>query len=180
MVAADNVLATILSKEASADSVATDNVEKIADAADANVSEADSLLAELGQDKKDTEANQSMEEFAKQHPLFALLQISQYNGQLSPGSTVGIAQAKDMEKISEYLNMKQVKEVLPRNLALKWGVKAIDDKEQFFELYALKVTNTFRFFHTRQLNQDTTRRLQTLDVRRNHTETVDTSTQYVE
>lgn len=141
LVAADNVLATILSKEASADSVATDNVEKIADAADANVSEADSLLAELGQDKKDTEANQSMEEFAKQHPLFALLQISQYNGQLSPGSTVGIAQAKDMEKISEYLHMKQVKEVLPRNLALKWGVKAIDDKEQFFELYALKVTN---------------------------------------
>ena len=141
LVAADNVLATILSKEASADSAATDNVEKIADAADANVSEADSLLAELGQDKKDTEANQSMEEFAKQHPLFALLQISQYNGQLSPGSTVGIAQAKDMEKISEYLNMKQVKEVLPRNLALKWGVKAIDDKEQFFELYALKVTN---------------------------------------
>ena len=141
LVAADNVLATILSKETSADSVATDNVKKIADAADANVSEADSLLAELGQDKKDTEANQSMEEFAKQHPLFALLQISQYNGQLSPGSTVGIAQAKDMEKISEYLNMKQVKEVLPRNLALKWGVKAIDDKEQFFELYALKVTN---------------------------------------
>ena len=71
LVAADNVLATILSKETSADSVATDNVEKIADAADANVSEADSLLAELGQDKKDTEANQSMEEFAKQHPLFA-------------------------------------------------------------------------------------------------------------
>ena len=143
LVAADNVLATILSKETSADSVATatGNVEKIADAADSNVSEADSLLAELGQDKKDTEANQSMEEFAKQHPLFALLQISQYNGQLSPGSTVGIAQAKDMEKISEYLNMKQVKEVLPRNLALKWGVKAIDDKEQFYELYALKVTN---------------------------------------
>ena len=143
LVAADNVLATILSKETSADSVvaATGNVEKIADAADSNVSEADSLLAELGQDKKDTEANQSMEEFAKQHPLFALLQISQYNGQLSPGSTVGIAQAKDMEKISEYLSMKQVKEVLPRNLALKWGVKAIDDKEQFFELYALKVTN---------------------------------------
>lgn len=143
LVAADNVLATILSKETSADSVvaATGNVEKIADAADSNVSEADSLLAELGQDKKDTEANQSMEEFAKQHPLFALLQISQYNGQLSPGSTVGIAQAKDMEKISEYLNMEQVKEVLPRNLALKWGVKAIDDKEQFFELYALKVTN---------------------------------------
>ncbi len=141
LVAADNVLATILSKEVSADSVVTDNVERIADAAETNVSEADSLLAELGQNSKETEANQSMEEFAKQHPLFALLQICQYNGQLSPGSTVGIAHAKDMDKISEYLNMKQVKEVLPRNLALKWGVKAIDDKEQFYELYALKVTN---------------------------------------
>ena len=143
LVAADNVLATILSKETSADSVAaaTGNVEKIADAADSNVSEADSLLAELGQDNKETEANQSMEEFAKQHPLFALLQISQYNGQLSPGSTVGIAHAKDMDKISEYLIMKQVKEVLPRKLSLIWGVKAIDDKEQFYELYALKVTN---------------------------------------
>ena len=141
LVAADNVLATILSKEVSADSVVTDNVERIADAAETNVSEADSLLAELGQNSKETEANQSMEEFAKQHPLFALLQISQYNGQLSPGSTVGIAHAKDMDKISEYLNMKQVQEVLPRNLALKWGVKAIDDKEQFYELYALKVTN---------------------------------------
>ncbi len=141
LVAADNVLATILSKEVSADSVVTDNVERIADAVETNVSEADSLLAELGQNSKETEANQSMEEFAKQHPLFALLQISQYNGQLSPGSTVGIAHAKDMDKISEYLNMKQVKEVLPRNLALKWGVKAIDDKEQFYELYALKVTN---------------------------------------
>ena len=37
--------------------------------------------------------------------------------------------------------MKQVKDVLPRNLSLKWGVKAIDEKEQFFQLYAIKVTN---------------------------------------
>ena len=79
-----------------------------------------------------------MEGFLGKHPLFALLQISQYNGQLSPGSTVGIAQAKDMEKISEYLNMKQVKEVLPRNLALKWGVKAIDDKEQSLSYICLE------------------------------------------
>ena len=30
---------------------------------------------------------------------------------------------------------------MPRNLSLKWGVKAIDEKEQFFQLYAIKVTN---------------------------------------
>ena len=145
LVAADNVLASILSAaESDSTQVAPVAEEKAAEASDAqaNVSEADSLLAEIGQETAtDTQADQSMEEFAKQHPLFALLQISQYNGQLAPGATVGIAQAKDMEKINEYLNMKQVKEVLPRNLALKWGVKAIDEREQFFELYALKVTN---------------------------------------
>ncbi|HIX87136.1 MAG TPA: protein translocase subunit SecDF [Candidatus Parabacteroides intestinigallinarum] len=145
LVAADNVLASILSaSESDSTQVAPAAEENAAEAsgAQANVSEADSLLAEIGQETAtDTQADQSMEEFAKQHPLFALLQISQYNGQLAPGATVGIAQAKDMEKINEYLNMKQVKEVLPRNLALKWGVKAIDEREQFFELYALKVTN---------------------------------------
>ena len=145
LVAADNVLASILSAaESDSTQVAPAAEEKAAEAsgAQANVSEADSLLAEIGQETAtDTQADQSMEEFAKQHPLFALLQISQYNGQLAPGATVGIAQAKDMEKINEYLNMKQVKEVLPRNLALKWGVKAIGEREQFFELYALKVTN---------------------------------------
>ena len=64
-----------------------------------------------------------MEEFAKQHPLFAVLQINQYNGQLAPGPVVGIADKKDIAKINEYLNMKQVKDILPRNLSLKWGVK---------------------------------------------------------
>lgn len=141
LVAADNVLATVLNAhdEAPADSVAAPAAE--AAPADAATSEADSLLAQIGKDKPDAQAAQSMEEFAKQHPLFALLQINQYNGQLAPGAAVGVARTKDMEKINEYLNMKQVKEVLPRNLSLKWGVKAVDDKEQFYELYAIKVTN---------------------------------------
>lgn len=140
LIAADNVLATLFNKESE---VLTEVVEPekavVPENNAAPVNETDSLLAEIGQE--DTEASLSMEEFAKQHPLFALLQLSQYNGQLSSGATVGIAQAKDMEKITEYLNMKQVKDVLPRNLSLKWGVKAIDEKEQYFELYALKVTN---------------------------------------
>ena len=138
LIAADNVLATILNKDAAEEETA--EADKAEAKKEANESEADSLLAEIGKEDN-AEASQSMEEFAKQHPLFALLQISQYNGQLAPGSTVGIAEAKNMAKISEYLNMKQVKDVLPRNLALKWGVKAVDEKERFFELYALKVTN---------------------------------------
>ena len=62
-----------------------------------------------GEDKPEAQAAKSMEEFAKQHPLFAVLQINQYNGQLAPGPVVGIADKKDIAKINEYLNMKQVK-----------------------------------------------------------------------
>ena len=145
LVAADNALATLLNKDAQTEETATTEEAPAAEAQPAatdSTSNTDSLLAELNQESQENAAaTQSMEEFAKQHPLFALLQISQYNGQLAPGATVGVAMAKDMDKISEYLNMKQVKELLPRNLSLKWSVKAIDEKEQFFELYALKVSN---------------------------------------
>ncbi|WP_195374154.1 MULTISPECIES: protein translocase subunit SecDF [Parabacteroides] len=152
LVAADNILATVL-KEHNDEASATETETVSTDGADttvtetatvdesANTNEADSLLAQIAQDKPEAQANQSMEEFAKQHPLFALLQINQYNGQLGRGASVGVANVRDIPKINEYLAMKQVKDVLPRNLSLKWGVKAIDEKEQYFELYAIKVTN---------------------------------------
>lgn len=144
LIAADNALAALLNKDAQAEEASATEEAPTTEAQSAatdSTSNADSLLAELNQESNENAAAaQSMEEFAKQHPLFALLQISQYNGQLSPGATVGVAMAKDMDKISEYLNMKQVKELLPRNLSLKWGVKAIDEKEQYFELYALKMS----------------------------------------
>lgn len=151
LVAADNILATVL-KEHNDEAVAIETESVSADGNDTtvtetavaegeNTNEADSLLAKIAQDKPEAQANQSMEEFAKQHPLFALLQVNQYNGQLGRGASVGVANVRDIAKINEYLAMKQVKDVLPRNLSLKWGVKAIDEKEQFFELYAIKVTN---------------------------------------
>ena len=141
LVAADNVLASVLAASDAADSTAVASAEEApAVKADSVTSETDSLLAKI-QDSPEVEKNQSAEEFAKQHPLFALLQLNQYNGQLAPSAVVGYAQAKDMAKINEYLSMKQVKDALPRNLELKWGVKAMDEKGMFFELYALKVTN---------------------------------------
>ena len=148
LVAADNVLATVLkSEDAAADTtegteaVAAETTETTtADPAE-TTNEADSLLAKIGEDKPETQAALSRDEFAKQHPLFALLQVNQYNGQLASGPVVGIADKKDIAKINEYLNMKQVKDILPRNLSLKWGVKALDEKEQYFYLYAIKMTN---------------------------------------
>ena len=151
LVAVDNVLAKInlteIDSEATevavdttaavvADSTSTEDLTASADTVGV-----DSLLAKIEQNQPETQASQSKEEFAKQHPLFALLQINQYNGQLAGGPVVGVANVNDMAKIDQYLNLKQVKDVLPRNLSLKWGVKAIDEKEQFYQLYAIKVTN---------------------------------------
>ena len=147
LVAADNMLATILKSDDTAavgsDTTAIEAAEEVVadNAAAETTNDADSLLAKIGEDKPEAQAAKSMEEFAKQHPLFAVLQINQYNGQLAPGPVVGIADKKDIAKINEYLNMKQVKDILPRNLSLKWGVKAIDEKEQYFYLYAIKMTN---------------------------------------
>ena len=147
LVAADNMLATILKSDDTAavgsDTTAIEATEEVVadNAAAETTNDADSLLAKIGEDKPEAQAAKSMEEFAKQHPLFAVLQINQYNGQLAPGPVVGIADKKDIAKINEYLNMKQVKDILPRNLSLKWGVKAIDEKEQYFYLYAIKMAN---------------------------------------
>ena len=147
LVAADNMLATILKSDDTAavgsDTTAIEATEEVVadNAAAETTNDADSLLAKIGEDKPEAQAAKSMEEFAKQHPLFAVLQINQYNGQLAPGPVVGIADKKDIAKINEYLNMKQVKDILPRNLSLKWGVKAIDEKEQYYYLYAIKMTN---------------------------------------
>lgn len=142
LVAADNALASVLKASSTpvAEETPAESAAEVTAAESVETSEADSLLAEIAS-SQDTAAEQSFEEFAKEHPLFALLQINQYNGQLSPGTVVGYAHVKDMEKINEYLEMKQVKDILPRNLSLKWGVKAIDEKETLYELYAIKITN---------------------------------------
>ena len=151
LVAADNALALALNSDNATETTeATDTTAQAAPATTETVAaetdsaatnDADSLLAKIGDGKPDAQANQNMEEFAKQHPLFALLQINQYNGQLAASDIVGIAHVKDVAKISEYLNMKQVKEALPRNLALRWEVKPFDEKEQYVYLHALKITN---------------------------------------
>ncbi|MDH6356639.1 protein translocase subunit SecDF [Parabacteroides sp. PF5-9] len=107
--------------------------------------EADSLLAQIegGEEGADAldQTNMSLEEMLRQYPLTARLQINSYNGQLSNSSAIGVANSRDMDKINEIFEMKQVKDILPRNLLLRWGVKAIDEREQYYELYALKVTN---------------------------------------
>lgn len=103
------------------------------------VNKVDSLKAALG--KKAATNNDStkmMEQSRKENPLFALLQVDPRGGR---GPVVGLAQSKDTAQINAYFATKQVKEVLPRDLGLRWTVKAIDKKGEIFQLIAIKITN---------------------------------------
>ncbi|HLP05062.1 MAG TPA: protein translocase subunit SecDF [Paludibacter sp.] len=102
----------------------------------------DSLKAALG---KKTEASadsaKMIEQNRKENPLFAVLQINASGGQIGPGPVVGYAQAKDTALINKYIATKQVREVLPRDLGLRWSVKPMDKKGEIFQLIAIKITN---------------------------------------
>ncbi len=114
----------------------TDSVEVKAEAAAPAVSAKDSLTAAL---KGETaEAKVDMEQLKKEHPLLSVLQLNQSG----VGCIVGYADYNDTVQINKVLNMKEVKNILPRDLKLMWGVKASDmDKTgRIFELYAIKST----------------------------------------
>lgn len=109
-----------------------------------SLSSVDSLKAAL-QKKTNTAAvtdsTKVMEKSRKENPLFALLQLNAQGGQVGRGPVVGYAHSKDTAQINEYFKTKQVKETLPRDLGLRWSVKAIDKKGEIFQLVAIKVTN---------------------------------------
>ncbi len=88
-----------------------------------------------------TDSTKVMEKSRKENPLFALLQLNAQGGQVGRGPVVGYAYSKDTAQINDYFKTKQVKETLPRDLGLRWSVKAIDKKGEIFQLIAIKVTN---------------------------------------
>ena len=149
LTAADRALAQALksTSESStpADSTAAATSSDLTAKTDTAKSETDSLMAQINAEEKQTPAaaQMSSEEYAKEHPLFALLQLNvdRTGRYLIAGPVVGYAKKTDMDKITEYLNRPEVKAVLPNNVLFRWSVKAMDDNDQFYQLFALKVTN---------------------------------------
>jgi SecD/SecF fusion protein len=88
-----------------------------------------------------TDSTKMLEKGKKENPLFTILQVNAQGGQVARGPVVGYAHSKDTAQINTYFKLKQVKEALPRDLGLKWSVKAIDKKGEIFELFAIKITN---------------------------------------
>ncbi len=102
-----------------------------------------SLLEELESEEADsTAAVDNMEQFRKQYPLFAVMTPSTTpDGQFYPGPVVGTSHHKDTAAVNTYLNMPQVKTLIPRSLKFRWTSKAVDEGENFYRLIAIKVTS---------------------------------------
>ena len=136
LASADNRARGLLNVDVPADSAKVE-ADTTAVAEASAVSAKDSLAAAL-KGETATASNTNIEELKKEHPLLAVLQLNQSG----VGCIVGYADYKDTADVNRILNMKAVKEVMPRDLKLMWGVKASDmDKTgRIFELYAIKST----------------------------------------
>ena len=72
-------------------------------------------------------------------PLFAKLRpVADEQGQIGRGPVIGWAKSFDTAAVNRYMSLPQVKALLPRDIKLMWGVKAIDPQETTFALYAIK------------------------------------------
>ena len=136
LASADNRARGLLNADAPADSAMVE-ADTTAVAEASAVSAKDSLAAAL-KGETATASNTNIEELKKEHPLLAVLQLNQSG----VGCIVGYADYKDTADVNRILNMKAVKEVMPRDLKLMWGVRAsdLDKSGRIFELYAIKST----------------------------------------
>ena len=145
LIAANNLLRDIKKESAAAattDATETETSENSTEqvAQDTTTNQTDDLLAQIAKGSSDVDASQTVsdEEWMKNNPLFAILSINQRNGQIVPGPSVGIAMAKDTAQVNTFLSMRQVKDLFPRNIAFLWTVKAVDAKDMYYELVAIK------------------------------------------
>ena len=115
--------------------------EEVKEETKAEVVDDVAALVEAADSLAQAEADQkaAVEEFKKNNPLFAAIQLSvNQAGQAYQGPVVGTAHYTDTAKVMAMLNSQVAKSILPRDLNLCWTVKAIDPAEAYYQLVALK------------------------------------------
>lgn len=102
------------------------------------VSDSTSLLSALDSLGHPAEAEDDAA-LAAQYPLFSkLTPVADQQGRVGDGPVIGQALSFDTATVNRYLNLPQVKALLPRDLKLMWGIKPVDVQETVFQLYAIK------------------------------------------
>ncbi len=102
----------------------------------------DSLKAALtNKTQSAADSLRQVEQDRKNNPLFAVLAVNAQGGQVARGPVIGMAESKDTALINHYFALKQVKDILPRDLGLRWSVNAVDQDDRYYELIAIKSTS---------------------------------------
>lgn len=106
------------------------------------LSKANSLLREMRSvaDVKDAD---KQDEFIAQNPLFGILRPRvTAEGEPLPSCMIGLASGPDTAKVNGYLQMPEIKVLLPRDLKLIWSLYPYkyDLSESLYELHAIKMT----------------------------------------
>ncbi len=147
IVEANSVIAKLTEAGALADTTQLAQIAQVeepveADTVSAAVSAMDSLKATLAtKTQSSADSLRQAEEDRKNNPLFAVLAVNAHGGQVMNGPVIGMAESKDTALINHYFSLKQVKDVLPRDLQLRWSVNAVDQNDRYYELIAIKSTS---------------------------------------
>ncbi|HNQ12365.1 MAG TPA: protein translocase subunit SecDF [Bacteroidia bacterium] len=127
---------------------AGDSLNPVIAATDSAADGFDDLVSQVQNDTtpKDTSAAATFEDFAKENPLFAVLapsifQNAQGQSEYRQGPVVGYALIKDTGKVNRIFDRPEIKELLPKNLKLLWGVKPPTPESSALELVAIKVSS---------------------------------------
>ena len=101
------------------------------------------LLAALGAGQDSTASDSSDNQLARLNPLFNVLRPATGLGpnnqpMLASGPIVGYAQLRDTAKVNDFLTDPAVKQIIPANVKLLWGVKPSPRTPEQLELYAIR------------------------------------------
>ncbi|MFM9007904.1 MAG: protein translocase subunit SecDF [Bacteroidota bacterium] len=119
--------------------------------ASADTASANDLLSKMGTDTtatKDTSAQKSFEEFAKENPLFAVMfpadgqvRTQDEKNAVDKQCIIGYSLIKDTARVNAIFSRDDVKAAMPKNLRLLWTVKPRTAESQSLELIGIKVTS---------------------------------------
>jgi SecD/SecF fusion protein len=106
------------------------------------LSKANNLLREMKTVADIKNAN-TQDEFIAQNPLLGILKPRvTTQGELLPSCMIGLASGKDTSIVNKYMQMPEIKTLLPRELKLMWSRNPYkyDPSKTLYELHAIKVT----------------------------------------
>ncbi|MDR2919286.1 MAG: hypothetical protein LBV72_07980 [Tannerella sp.] len=144
IVKADDRLAKILAledKNKVDEQSASSSNDKLAEGASKD--ELEGLLESI----ENTESIMLENEYEAAHPLFAKLQLNMFHDprgyDLVPGPVIGYIEESEVAQVIEYLNMPEIKSLLPSNIIFKQGARSINNSEdvRMYDLYAIKQTS---------------------------------------